>query len=95
MRGDGSGTTLYLGEHRGARFVGIDLRGFNGWTSRPRWLKHGCEFYNPTVHVGRLFMDEPRMWSTTVLLPYRPVRLWRMRKRAYREAMREQPLTAA
>jgi hypothetical protein len=85
---DGDGTTVYFGKHRGARYVGVDLRGWNGWTSRGR-MPGGYEFYNPTVCIGRLFTDNAhRRWSCEVLIPAKIVQLWRCRRRAYRHALR-------
>lgn len=91
---DGDGSVVYFGEHRGARFVAVDLCGFNGWSSSRR-MPGGWEFFNPTLHVGRLFMDCSRHWSVQVLLPASLVRLWRKRKRAYRVDLREQPMEAS
>jgi hypothetical protein len=91
MRGDGDGTTLYFGRHRGARFIGIGLRGFSGWSSS-RWLPGGWEFFSPHIHIGRLFMDRGWWRSCRVLIPAKLVHLWRWRRRSYRDAMREEPM---
>jgi hypothetical protein len=92
MRGEGDGTTVYFGRHRGAVYVALHLRGFSGWTSHPRWMPDGWEFFNPTICYGRLFTE----WrggsrSITVLIPYALVRRWRWLSPAYRRAMRDLP----
>lgn len=73
MRGEGDGTTVYFGRHRGAGYVGVSLRGFHGWSSS-RWMPGGWEFLTPHVSAGRLGSDSPgRWWEARVLVP---ARLW-------------------
>jgi hypothetical protein len=91
MRGEGDGLTVYLGDKRGAPFVGLDLRGFNGWTSQPAWMPGGWEFFEPRISTGRLFMSQRGRWaSTRVLLPAHIVSFYRWKVRpSGRRYMRE------
>jgi hypothetical protein len=90
--GRGDSWTLYLGSETGARYVGLDARGFNGWTSRPRWLTGGWEFYEPTLHWGRLGMDVGRYRHLgRILVPAKLVHAKRMLRPSYRRAMRDEP----
>ena len=99
MRGEGDGVTVYFGRHRGAGFVGIDLRGFNGWRSGPRCFG-GYEFFNPTLSVGRLFMQgHHRSWSREVLVPEKLWSFWSWKvrpsgRRFMREHGRPEPMEA-
>jgi hypothetical protein len=96
MRGDGSGTTLYFGDKQGARFIGLDLRGFTGWSSGPHWMPGGWEFYTPTLYIGRLFMDRGHWHHLgTVKIPAKLIHAKRMLRRSYRDAMREYPQESA
>jgi hypothetical protein len=99
--GRGDQWTFYFGRHQGARYVGMDLRGWTGWSSSPRWLRGGWEFYNPSVHVGRLFTDGAhRSWSPgEIKLPAKLVDFyrWKIRpsgRRYVREHGHEQPVQA-
>lgn len=91
--GRGDSWTLYLGRRRGARYLSVDVRGFNGWSSSRR-LPGGWEFYNPTFSIGRLFMECSRSWSREVKVPAKLVHAKRMLRRSYREGMREEPIKA-
>lgn len=92
MRGEGDGTTVYLGRHRGAGYIGVQLRGFNGWSSS-RWMPGGWEFSNPTLSVGRLYSDRRgRSWSKEVLVPSKLYWAWKwMSSPSWRRAMRAVP----
>lgn len=79
MRGEGDGMTVYFGEHRGSPFVSVDLRGFNGWTSRPAWMPGGWEFFEPTLRTGRLYVGCRTRWSMRLLLPAGLVSFYRWR----------------
>lgn len=94
MRGEADGTTVYFGRQRGAGFVGVDLSGFNGWSSSPRWMPGGWEFSNPRVVAGRLFSDgRVRSWSCEVKVPSKLYWRWRwVSSPSWRRAMREKPL---
>jgi hypothetical protein len=98
MRDECPGAVLYFGQYRGARFVSIDLRGFSGWSSS-RWLPGGWEFFNPTLHVGRLYMDASRSWSREVHIPAKlwDFYYWRIKpsgRRYRREHGHDEPLEA-
>lgn len=73
LREEGPGATLYLGRHRGAPYIGLDPRGFSGWTSTPRWMPGGWEFFNPTLYIGRLYMGGRHATPGQVLVP---AKLW-------------------
>lgn len=93
MRGDGSGTTIYLGQHQGARYFSVELRGFNGWQSYPTWMPGGWEFYSPRISSGWLFTTGGvRSRSARVLIPAKLASLWRMRDPEWRRAMHEEPI---
>jgi hypothetical protein len=78
MRGEGDGPTIYFGRHRGAGFIGVDVRGFCGWRGYPTWMPGGWEFTNPRVMVGRLYSDgETRIWSCEIIVPAKLYRAWR------------------
>lgn len=99
-RGDGDGTTLYLGDRHGAPYVSLDLRGFHGWSSSS-WMPGGWAFFGPCIGTGRLFQRvSGRRWHGHVLLPAGLVDFWRWKvKRSGRRYMREhghdQPMAAA
>lgn len=96
MRGEGDGTTIYFGRHRGAGYFGMDLRGFSGWSSSPRWMPGGWEFRNPTIYVGRLFTEgRGRNWSCEVKVPAGLYRRWKwLTSPTWRRIMREPPQEA-
>lgn len=99
-RGDeGDGTTLRFGQYKGARYIGVQLRGFSGWSSS-RWMPGGWEFFNPTIYVGRLFTENAyRSWSCEVRIPAKvwDFYYWRIKpsgRRYMREHGHEQPMEA-
>lgn len=96
MRGEGDGTTIYFGRHRGAGFVGVHLRGFTGWRSYPTWMPGGWEFSNPMLMVGRLYSNgRVRSWSCEVIVPATLYWKWRwISSPSWRRAMREVPQEA-
>lgn len=99
LRGDGDGTCLYLGRRRGAPYIAIGLRGFNGWSSS-RWMPGGWEFFTPHVHTGRLFTEgRGGSWETRVLVPAKvwDFYYWRIKpsgRRYMREHGHEEPQEA-
>lgn len=92
--GEGDPRTLYFGNHRGAAYVCLDWRGFNGWTSSPTWMRGGWEFYEPTFYWGRLFssgLGGHRSFGR-VLIPAKLVSRLRWATSAkWRRLMRERP----
>jgi hypothetical protein len=92
MRGEGDGTTVYFGRHRGALFVSVDLRGFTSWRSYPQWMPGGWETSNPTVMVGRLYSDDDvKRWSFELIVPAKLYRAWRWATSpSWRSAMRDE-----
>lgn len=94
MRGEGDGTTIYFGRHRGAGFIGFQLVGWSGWRSRPEWMPGGWEYFNPTLSVGRLFSDGAgyRSWSCEVIAPAKLVGFYRWKiKPSGRRYRRDHP----
>lgn len=87
--------TIYFGRHTGARFIGFFFPLHRGWCSWPRfwWNKSGWEYYEPAILTGRLFRDEGKWYRLgTWLVPARLVHLWNMRRRSYRDVMRNDRL---
>jgi hypothetical protein len=95
MRGEGDGATLYFGRHRGAGYVSLHLRGFNGWRSYPTWMPGGWEYFSPTLYYGRLFTEGASRSRSlgTVLIPAHVARAWRWATSpTYRRVMRDRPM---
>jgi hypothetical protein len=90
MRGEGDGLTIYFGRHRGAGFIGVDVRGFCGWRNYPAWMPGGWEFTNPRLIVGRLYSNgKTRIWSSEVIVPATLYSAWRwVTSPSWRRAMR-------
>ena|SRR5581483_6156426 len=85
--------TLYLGSKKGARYIGYFAH--TGWRSYPKWMKGGWEYWQLVVQTGRLYMDVGKSRNLpTILVPAKLVSLWRMRKKSWREAMKEIPQEA-
>lgn len=90
---------IYFGRKgKSRRFIGFHFPLHTGWCSnmgmerRDGWrIKGGWEYYRPAILVGRTVPGSHSRWIVfpTVYIPARWVYRWRMRKRAFRKAMRE------
>ena len=86
---DGDGTTIYFGRHQGARYVSVNLVGFDVWRSSRR-MPGGWWAFESSISTGRLFMDCSRRWSVSLKMPakLRDFYYWRVRPSG-RRYMRE------
>lgn len=87
---------IYFGEKKGSRFIAFHFPLHNGWCSHlgkngtGRRIKGGWEYYEAAILTGKLFSDESKWHKLpTVYVPAKIVDLWRMRKKSWRKAMRE------
>lgn len=98
LRDVGEGATFYLGNRKGAPYIGFNPIGFNGWSSS-RWMPGGWEFFTPHIHTGRLYSDERgHWWEMRVLIPARlwDFYYWRVKpsgRRYMREHRHDAPLS--
>lgn len=51
--------TIYFGNSKGAPFIGFFPRLHYGWQSSRR-IRHGLNYYQPAILVGRLYTDSSR-----------------------------------
>jgi len=88
--------TIYFGDKQGSRFIGFHFPLHSGWQSYPKWMPGGWEYYDCAFLTGRLNSNQSRWWGLPhIIIPAKLVKLWRLRKKSWRQAYKEKPIEAA
>lgn len=71
------------------KYLGFHFPLYQGWQNSPHWMRGGWEYYEPAILYGNKTTGKSTWYKLPrILIPAKLVHLWRMRKRGYRNAWR-------
>ena len=69
------------------KYLGFNFPLHRGWQSYPRWMKGGWEYYEAAILYGNKTTQQSKWLKLPkLIIPAKLVHTARLRKRAYREA---------